>query len=231
MGDERPNEITIKPNYCIVGILILAIAFLSFTGYAQNPLRFHGEVDAIRNKYDTVWDSSKATIVFTGSSSIRMWADLQHRFPEHQIVNTGFGGSQASDLLAYSNELILRFNPKKVFIYEGDNDIAEKKRTNRIVTQLQKLIETIKEHNQDVRIVLIAAKPSLARWTLRHRYKRLNRRMEQLALDNPTVEFANVWDAMLIDRKLIPDIFLADGLHMNAKGYDLWYSVLKNHLK
>jgi len=213
-----------------VKVPFLVLIFLSLAGNAQDPQRFKGEVDAIHKKYESLWDSSKATIVFTGSSSIRMWGDLPQRFPEHQIVNSGFGGSQASDLLAYSNELILRFNPKKVFIYEGDNDIANRKRTKVVLADIQKIIDTVKKENRTAQIVLISAKPSLARWGLRKKYMRLNHQMEKLAAHDASVDFANVWDAMLVDRKLIPDIFLADGLHMNAKGYDLWYSVLKNHL-
>ncbi len=209
---------------------LLVFLFLFLIGNAQDPFRFQGEVDAISKKYGTLWDSSKETIVFTGSSSIRMWDDLQQRFPGQQIVNSAFGGSQASDLLAYSNELILHFNPKKVFLYEGDNDLANKKRVKLILADLQKIIDTIKHGNRSTHIVLIAAKPSPARWHLRHKYKRLNRGMEKLTQDNTTVEFANIWDVMLVGRKPMPDIFIADGLHMNTKGYDLWYAVLKNYI-
>lgn len=102
-------------------------------GHAQGPNRFDSEVEAILKKYDTLWDASRETVVFTGSSSIRIWTDLQTRFPEHQIVNSGFGGSQASDLLTFVEELILKYHPKKVFIYEGDNDISARKSPNTII--------------------------------------------------------------------------------------------------
>ena len=81
----------------------------------------------IVKRNDSLWDSSRETIVFTGSSSIRFWEDLQERFPENQVLNAGFGGSQASDLLYHLNDLVLRYKPKKVFVYEGDNDIFSKK--------------------------------------------------------------------------------------------------------
>jgi lysophospholipase L1-like esterase len=32
---------------------------------------------------------------------------------------------------------------------------------------------------------------------------------------------------MLNGRKLKKDIFIEDGLHMNPKGYDIWYTVMK----
>ena len=101
-------------------------------GFAQEASRFKNQVDDLSLKYDSIWDPSKETIVFTGSSSIRMWKDLQTRFPSQQIVNSGFGGSQASDLLYFTDDLILRYKPKKVFIYEGDNDIQAQKRPNEI---------------------------------------------------------------------------------------------------
>ena len=86
-------------------------------GFAQEASRFKNQVDDLSLKYDSIWDPSKETIVFTGSSSIRMWKDLQTRFPSQQIVNSGFGGSQASDLLYFTDDLILRYKPKKVFIF------------------------------------------------------------------------------------------------------------------
>jgi lysophospholipase L1-like esterase len=33
---------------------------------------------------------------------------------------------------------------------------------------------------------------------------------------------------MLDGRKLKKDIFISDGLHMNQKGYDIWYTAMKN---
>jgi lysophospholipase L1-like esterase len=210
-------------KYVIITVLFMMISVSN----AQDPLRFEGEVETIQKKYDTVFDVSQETIVFTGSSSVRIWQDLQDRFPDHQIVNTGFGGSQASDLSYYMYDLILRFNPKKVFIYEGDNDIFAKKKPNTIRKDLQQIMGGIQRNDSTTQIVIIAAKPSIARWKLKRKYKRLNRKLERLADDDPSVEYADVWDPMLDDRKVKQDIFIEDGLHMNDKGYDIWYNVLK----
>ncbi|MEX0360365.1 MAG: G-D-S-L family lipolytic protein, partial [Allomuricauda sp.] len=107
----------------ITGLFLLALNF----AMGQDSLPFSGEVKEVQENTRKVWDSSKNTIVFTGSSSIRMWRDLQERFPESHILNTGFGGSQSSDLEHFLDELILDYNPSQVFIYEGDNDISAKK--------------------------------------------------------------------------------------------------------
>jgi lysophospholipase L1-like esterase len=207
--------------------IIIVFFFVTLAGYSQNPNRFKEEVSAIQKKYDTLWDASKETIVFTGSSSIRVWRDLESVFPGHQIVNSGFGGSQASDLLAFSEELILRFNPNKVFIYEGDNDISASKKPKDIIYTIEEIIKKIRTQNNTVQIVLIAAKPSISRWHLKPSYKRLNRKLKKLGKKDNLIQFADVWKPMLRNRHVMQDIFIEDGLHMNVKGYNIWRSVIK----
>ncbi len=212
-------------------LCLLTLFFIGFLANAQDPARFADQVVEIQQKYDTIWDGTKETIVFTGSSTIRMWKNLQALFPEHQIVNSGFGGSQASDLLAYSDELISNFRPKKVFIYEGDNDISAKKKPKEIITTFERLITEIRNKNQYAQIILLAAKPSLARWELKRKYKRLNRKFKRLSKKDATLEYVDVWRPMLDGKMVKQDIFIEDGLHMNAKGYGLWYEVVKPYVE
>lgn len=212
-----------KPIFCLA-----YFSFFLITLNAQNE--FQEEVDAIVKRNDSLWDSSRETIVFTGSSSIRFWKDVQERFPEQQILNSGFGGSQAGDLLFHLENLVLRYKPKKVFIYEGDNDIFAKKRPKEVIQTTQAIIQLINNENPNTNIILISAKPSISRWKLRGKYKRLNKKFKKLALANTHLSFVNVWDIMLNGRKVRNDIFIEDGLHMNEIGYELWYQKIKEHI-
>lgn len=195
---------------------------------AQESQRFATEVTELTKKNDSIWDRNKETIVFTGSSSIRKWDNLQESFPNHQVLNTGFGGSQASDLLFYLDTLVIRYNPTKVFIYEGDNDISAKKKPNEIILTTETIIQKIKDQNPNVKIVLISAKPSISRWKLRGKYRRLNRKFERMAKKDEALLFVDVWNPMLNGRKLKRDIFISDGLHMNPKGYDIWFNAMQH---
>ncbi len=179
---------------------------------------------------DTIWDTSKPTILFTGSSSIRLWADLQERFPENQILNTGFGGSQSKDLANFLNELILDYSPTKVFIYEGDNDIFAKKKPAEIIGTFSNILDTLQKEQPEMEIVLISAKPSISRWKFRSKYKRFNKKLKSLASERQNTTYVDVWSIMLNKRKLKKDLFIEDGLHMNSKGYDLWFSALKSYV-
>ena len=211
--------------------LVVFLSLISISVPAQDAPRFQQEIQEIQEKYDTLWDNTKETIVFTGSSSIRLWKDLQETYPKYQIVNSGFGGSEASDLLTYTQELILQYNPKKVFIYEGDNDINANKKPKDIISVFKEIILKIKNSNPETWIVIISAKPSLTRWHLKGKYKSLNRRFNRLSKKEQYVDYANIWNIMLDRKKLRQDIFIEDGLHMNAKGYELWDQIISNYIQ
>ena len=189
-----------------------------------------GEIQAIGQRYQNLEKSDKETVVFTGSSSIRFWDSLEEEFPQYTVINSGFGGSMASDLLVYLDEAILRYNPDKVFIYEGDNDIEKPKNVNRVFRQIRRIYKRIQKHNPETEVYLIGVKPSPVRWHLKDDYKELNQKLKAFSDKTVNLEFIPIWDVLIRDGQPIPEIFLEDGLHLNQKGYDILNSTIKNHL-
>ena len=197
----------------------------------QSQIFFQSEVNKIQQRYKNQINKNTKHIVFTGSSSIRMWKDLPVLFQNPKIINTGFGGSKASDLLYYLDELVLDFNPSKVIIYEGDNDISSGHKINFILKNIKSIIKKIEEKNKYVQIILISAKPSIMRWDLRKKYIQLNKKYKNLALKNNNIHYADIWSQMIDSGELKTDIFIEDGLHLNEKGYKIWEKVLRPILK
>ena len=199
--------------------------------FAQDPLRFKAEIAHLDSlNYD--FDKGKAIYLFTGSSSIRKWDSLSVYFSDYQIINNGFGGSQMSDLLYYADILILKYTPDKVFIYEGDNDLAEEKEINEIIATAKKLVKKLRKEIAGIEIVFISAKPSLVRWELKNEYLSLNKALRNYCNSKSFLTYADVWDVML-DMKGEPkaELFVEDGLHLNKEGYDLWAKELGKYLK
>lgn len=219
------------PNYWLKFCFsAMALVALHFQASAQDPLRFQKEVEDIRQKYPPNIKRENL-ILFTGSSSVKMWTDLERYFPNHELVNAGFGGSQTFELLHYVDELILDYKPKKVFIYEGDNDISSGKSSTEILLTMHELVTKIHEALPETEILLISAKPSISRWHLAAQYKDLNQHFKEYSELIDYVGFVNVWDIMLdAEEKPRADIFLEDNLHMNKQGYDLWAEVVKKYL-
>ncbi len=210
--------------------LLLAFQFLFvFSGWAQD-VPFQAEVENTSAEIDARgW--SKGSVIFTGSSSVRLWQSLEETFPDKPIINTGFGGSTAPDLSTHLFPLVLRFEPSKVFIYEGDNDINNGTEASDIMAELDKIVKRITELNSDTKVYLISAKPSPSRWNLKTNYEALNQLMKEYGQTNEGVEFVDVWTPMLDESdKPIPDIFVEDDLHMNEKGYEIWNEVIKPYM-
>jgi len=199
--------------------------------FSQDPFRLQTEVahlDSLIYNFDT----TKDIILFTGSSSIRKWDSIPNYFHGYQIINTGFGGSQMSDLLFYADQLILKYSPDIIFIYEGDNDIAEGKTIKEIMLTTDTLLTKLKQRIPDVEIVFISAKPSLARWGLKDDYLALNSALRSYCNNNKSTYFADIWNVMLDkDGNPTKNLFVDDGLHMTKAGYMLWAEELLKYLK
>jgi lysophospholipase L1-like esterase len=210
--------------------VFLSVLCLSFSLSAQDPKRFQKEIDNL-----VVADSSvnhKNLILFTGSSSIRIWKSLGTDFPKYNTLNRGFGGSEMRDLLYYAEQLIIKHNPKKIFIYEGDNDINSGKSPEEILKTADELLSLIRAKlPKRVKVVFISPKPSLARWQLKETYLAYNQQLKAWTNQHKKVLFVDVWTPMVDSNgEVMKDIFIEDGLHLNERGYKIWASTIKGFL-
>lgn len=211
------------------GVVLLLFCILNLN--AQDPTRFQLQIEELVQK-EHQFEDGKKLVVFTGSSSVRMWKDVAEYFPEYNVINNGFGGSHFSDLIYYYEELIPKYNPDYLVIYEGDNDIASDKKPGKVLKEARLLVDRIQQDLPETKVVLISPKPSVARWNLHKNYQKLNRKLEKLANKTDNLEYADVWNAMLDENgQVFTDVFLDDNIHMNKKGYDIWGKVLRKHMK
>lgn len=211
-------------------LLLLFLQFHVVTLLAQDPLRFEKEIHDLVAGDSTL--SKHRLILFTGSSSIRFWSGLRKDFPNHNVVNRGFGGSEMSDLLYYAEPLILNYNPKEIFIYEGDNDINSGKSPEEILANADKLLSLLRAHlPAKVKIIFISAKPSIARWHLKEKYEEFNRKLKDWTGTKRNVFYADVWTPMLDSTgEVRKDLFIKDNLHMNQLGYAIWKAAIRKFI-
>jgi lysophospholipase L1-like esterase len=207
-------------------LLFSIICLLHFTGYSQT-VPFEQEVRTISAKIDSMGWQAGST-VFTGSSTIRMWKSLQTSFPKENILNTGFGGSKASDLETHLFPLVIRLEPSRVFIYEGDNDIWANVPAAEILTSLNNIVNRLQLIDPNIKIYLIEAKPSPSRWEKKANYEIFNQKLKEYCLAKEGVELVAVWKALTDDAgNPRPELYIQDQLHLNEKGYEIWTEIFK----
>lgn len=212
---------------CGLFLLLVSPAFAQQAG----PERWEPTIRQFEQQ-DSINPVSPGAILFVGSSSIAKWQDVADYFPDQRVINRGFGGSEFSDLLHYADRVIDPYQPAKIFIYEGDNDLASGKSPQQIMKDARQLRVKIRRALGDTPVVFISPKPSVARWELKDQYEKLNASLKKYADQEKNTEFADVWTPALDENgRVLTDIFVEDNLHLNAAGYRIWQKVLAPYLE
>ena len=197
----------------------------------QGPERWEEAIQKFE-KQDSLHPVSPGSNLFVGSSSIAIWQDIANYFPDHQVLNRGFGGSQFSDLLYYVDRVVYPYKPAKIFIYEGDNDLAAGDTPQQIMKEAKKLRKMIKKELGNTPVVFISPKPSMARWDMKDQYEALNKMLKEYTEKTEDTQYADVWTPALDeDGVVFNHIFKGDSLHMNGEGYKIWQKSLEPYLE
>jgi lysophospholipase L1-like esterase len=69
--------------------------------------------------------------------------DKEKARPKNGIVNRGFGGSQIADSVHFADRLIVKYQPRLVIFYAGDNDIAAGKSPEQVSEDFKSLVNVI----------------------------------------------------------------------------------------
>jgi lysophospholipase L1-like esterase len=193
---------------------------------------FWPEIKAFKTA-DSLHAPPQNAILFVGSSSIRMWKNLESDFQGHTVINRGFGGSSLPHVIEYADDIIIPYHPSKIVIYCGDNDFMDNTVTSEIVVdRFKKLFALLRKEIPRAEILYISIKPSPSRSRLMPKMAEANAAISEFLKSKPNAVFINVWDAML-DRNGEPrkELFRNDMLHMNDSGYAIWRKAVEPHLK
>ncbi len=195
---------------------------------AQDPEFFADEIAAFAEQ-DLAMPPPDAPIVFVGSSSIRLWTTLAEDMAPLPVLNRGFGGSQLSHVIHYVDETIVKYLPRAVVVYGGDNDLdaGTGKTADDVARDFGTLVATVHAYAPGARIYFLSIKPSKARWARWPEMERANEQIERLCKGDPRLGFVDVATPLLEDGKPREDVFRWDGLHLNETGYREWTRVVR----
>lgn len=226
----------------MLGIALLASWVLGYTsatqaqdttGYDQpNPARYESAIQRFE-EMDQQSPPPENAIVLTGSSSIMFWNnEAPSDLAPLTVIPRGFGGSVMYDVLHFLDRVVLTYKPRAVLIYEGDNDTGRNNIPNDvIIAQLETIIDRIHARLPDTRVYVLSVKPSVARQATWPVALELNERYQRVAAADPRVHYIDVATPFLqANGSVMTDIFVADNLHLNEKGYDIWAASIREVL-
>ena len=206
--------------------------------YSQSNRQFEEEVSLLES-LDFEEKAGEKDILFIGSSSIRLWDNIQVDMYPYSSIKRGYGGAHFYDLIHFSERLVKNHSPKAILIFVA-NDITGSNDLTNIVGDLSpnevkklfrynyKLIRSIHKH---IPIFLIETTPTPKRWKVWNKILQANKKLERFCKQVPNLYFISTRDKFIgADGLPIQSLFLNDELHLNVDGYKLWSSVIKSKL-
>jgi len=193
---------------------------------ALDPTRFEAEIRAFEAA-DRATPPPPGGVVFIGSSSIKNWTDLAADFPGVPVLNRGFGGSTLADIVYFADRILLPYQPRLVVLYAGDNDIAEGRTPERVLSDYRAFVARLRSAWPAARVVYVSIKPSPSRRIYIDRMRETNRRIQAEIARDSLQGYIDIFTPMLdATGQPRPELFLADSLHMTRRGYLLWRALL-----
>lgn len=184
--------------------------------------RYHADNEAIEAQ-----PPDPKRVVFLGDSITDIWK-LPQSFPGKPYVNRGISGQTTPQMLVRLYPDVLDLKPAALILLAGTNDIARNtgpETLMMIAENIQAIVELAQAHG--IKVILCSLTP-VSDYTKRKQtvqrppadILRLNAWLREYASKGNLI-FADYYAALVDDKGMLKEGFSDDGLHPNAKGYEL----------
>ena len=209
----------------LIGLLFASIAVAGLAQPASSPEPFATEIRAFVDA-DRATPPKACSLLFVGSSSIRLWQSLATDMSPHRVINRGFGGSTIADVNRYFDQVVKPYRPRAIFFYAGENDIAAGKSAADVRSEFERFLQRKDRVLGRTPVYFISLKPSKARFSQLRQQSEVNAAVRQLAKKRRDLHFVDVASPMLHAGRP-RDIFQEDALHLTDAGYRIWTRVIR----
>ena len=189
---------------------------------------FQTQLESLETKYR---DVPTGSVVFFGSSSIRLWPVLARAFPAVTIENWGFGGSTLAECAEVFEHFIGPRRPRALVIYAGDNDLARGANPEAVWRALVELLDARDVALGAIPFAFLSLKIAPARASLRNFMEGTNVWCQREIWGREAAQWVDIATPMLDENKEPRiELFAPDLLHLSRAGYDVWNETLRREV-
>ncbi len=212
----------------VTSVLVLVISTAASAQRDTDPARWEEAMQRF-DEQDRLNPPPEGAIVLTGSSSIARWnQQAAEALAPLTVIARGFGGSIMGDVLHHLDRVALRYNPRAILIYEGDNDTDWGIPEDTIVNQFEQIVARVHKTHPETRIYIMSVKPSVLRQDVWSTAQRVSARFAAIAKNDPLVYYVDAATPFLqANGKVMTDIFVDDNLHLNDMGNLIWGATIR----
>lgn len=158
-------------------------------------------------------------VIFLGSSNITLWRSLANDFPDHDVVNRGFGGCQMADIAHFAERLIGSARPATIVVSAGSNDIHSSRAPEQVRDAFADFVATARAIRPEARIIYLGIAATPARMNERPQQRRAFELIVEFVSGQKNMEAIDLETAYCNpDGTIDPECLIADKLHPSPKG-------------
>ena len=177
---------------------------------------------------------STDSLLFAGSSSIRLWHTIESDLPGYHLFRRGYGGAKYSDLAVHAKRILHphRYRALVLFVANDVSGSPQDKSPQEVVKLVEYIVGVSQKHQPNAKVVLIAVTPTRNRWKVWEQTKAVNAAIEEFCTQKEGVFFVPT-ESYFLNAQGEPreELFVADKLHLNRDGYRLWGQIIASHLE
>lgn len=185
--------------------------------------------------------SNDDNYVFLGDSIFEMY-DLEKYYDGLPVVNSGISGNTTEDVLNNLNDRVYRYNPSKVFILIGTNDIfLDDYSIEGTVNNIKEIVDDIKENRPFAEIYIQSVYPvsksdddkisEAAVFTRNNKdIKEINKGIEKLCKEKK-VTYIDMYSLLVDEEDNLNLDYTTEGLHISAEGYEVITKEIMKYIK
>lgn len=213
----------------IVIILAGTCVFLFYKYETKKCVTIKNEVKDILNP----------NYVFLGDSITALY-DLNKYYDGLPVVNSGISGETTDDIVNNLQDRVYKYNPSKVIILIGINDIERKISKEKTIENINKIVTQIKDNKPDCEIYLESIYPinnsneekinhSMVGIRTNDQVKSLNKDLVKLS-KKKKINYIDLYDKLLDKNGNLKIEYTKEGLHMSDEGYEIITKYIKKYV-
>lgn len=230
-----------KSTLIIVLLTIACLFFISFIAYHYLFFDHSEKVKVVTKKEEVVEKVVDNNYLFLGDSITEQY-DLKEYYEDYPVVNSGVSGDFTSSIVENMKKRVYDYNPSKVFLLIGINDLRKGNDVSEIVSNTKEIIELIKENRPYSEIYLESIYPinktddDKISDSVRdiefdnEKIIEVNDLLKDLAKDEK-ITYVDLYNKLIDDDGNLNISYTKDGLHISSEGYECITKELMKYIK
>ncbi|SOE21365.1 Lysophospholipase L1 [Spirosomataceae bacterium TFI 002] len=219
-------------KYVFLLPFLLLLACSPAKKYADTKTYWEEDIKKLEAQ-DKIENYPDDAILYIGSSSIRLWKNIDEDMQPYNSIQRGYGGAHFYDLIHFTDRLVSPHKIQALVIFVanditgGDADIPPKE----VLRLFKYTVSEVRKSHPNIPIFQIAITPTPSRWAVWDQTKQANELLQAYCNRTQGLHFIETEEAFLDgDGQPRPELFIQDMLHLKQVGYDIWKELIKNEL-